>query len=264
MDSVRTLLSCYLFQDLLPAELEPLVAACEHRSLAAGQFAFRNGDAARELFVVASGQLIETMTTPDGAQLVVEMFTAGAAFGEPALFVPERQRMADVWAMEPAQVLLIARDALVDFLFSHPQAILRMLEGLASGYRGQAEVAVQLAHVEIRQRLLSKLLELADTHGVPDGDFVRIELDIPQATLAGLIGASRENVNRALVPLFAERALVRDGRRVVVDVADLRRRLATGEPLLHRRNRAELARRAQRADQPPGKHPPDDVEVTNT
>ena len=171
----------------------------------------------------------------------MEIFTAGDVFGEPALFVPERTRMADVRAMEPSRVVMIDRDVLVRFLFQHPRAMLRMLEGLASGFRTQAEATVHLAFDEIRQRLVIKLLELAETHGHPCLGGVRIEFDLSQATLAGMVGATRENVNRALAPLIANGEVRSEKKRLVVNADALRRHLSTTEPPLHRRNRGELA-----------------------
>src|SRR6476646_8869412 len=165
MDDLRTLLASYLFQDLIPAELESLTERTRHRDLAAGEYAFHTRDPAAELFIAQSGQLAEMLITADGSELVVEIFAAGDIFGEPALFVPERTRMADVRAMEPSRVLMIDRELLVQFLFQHPHAMLRMLEGLASGFRTQAESTAHLAFEAIRQRLILKLLELAGTHG---------------------------------------------------------------------------------------------------
>ncbi|MEP6753523.1 MAG: Crp/Fnr family transcriptional regulator [Candidatus Dormiibacterota bacterium] len=241
MDALRTLLASYLFQDLTPAELESLAARARHRDLNAGEYAFRNRDPAAELFIAQSGQLAETLIAADGSELVVEIFTAGDVFGEPALFVPERTRMADVRAMESSRVLMIDRELLVQFLFKHRRAMLRMLEGLASGFRTQAEATVHLAFEEIRQRLVIKLLELAETHGQPCLGGLRIEFDLSQATLAGMVGATRENVNRALAPLIATGDVRSEKKRFVVNADALRRYLATAEPPLHRRNRGELA-----------------------
>jgi CRP/FNR family transcriptional regulator len=240
MDALRTLLASYLFQDLTPAELESLAGRARHRDLAAGGYAFRTGDPAAELFVVQSGQLSETINSAEGSELVVEIFAAGDIFGEPALFVPERTRMADVRAMEPSRVLMIDRELLVPFLFQHPHAMLRMLEGLASGFRTQAESTAHLAFEAIRQRLIIKLLELAGTHGRPSPAGVRIEFELSQATLAGMVGATRENVNRALAPFMASGEVRSERRRLVVNADALRRHLATSDPPLYRRNRGEL------------------------
>ena len=245
MDVLRTLLASYLFQDLTPAELESLAERARHRDLGAGEYAFRTQDLAADLYIAQSGQLVETIISADGSELVVEIFAASDVFGEPALFVPERTRMADVRATEPSRVLMIDRELLVQFLFQHPRAMLRMLEGLASGFRTQAEATVHVAFKDIRQRLVIKLLELAETHGHPCPGGVRIEFDLSQATLAGMVGATRENVNRALAPLIAAGEVRSEKKRLVVDAHALRRYLATGELALHRRNRGELAKPGQ-------------------
>jgi signal-transduction protein with cAMP-binding, CBS, and nucleotidyltransferase domain len=57
VDAVTLLLGTYLFQDLTPAELQPLVKAIQVRSYAKGDAIFRRGDLAGELLVVAEGRV---------------------------------------------------------------------------------------------------------------------------------------------------------------------------------------------------------------
>jgi hypothetical protein len=65
-----------------------------------------------------------------------------------------------------------------------------------------------------------------------------IELSVSQATLAGLVGATRENVNRALRALTAEgRLRLTRGRFVIQDLAGLQTEADRGHTPLHGRNR---------------------------
>ena len=214
MDRVEALLGTYLFSDVTPASLDPLVARSRVRHCEQGGFAFRVGDPAEDLYVVMSGQLKESWISPDGDELVPEIFVAGAVFGEPGLFAPERNRVVDVIAMTRSELLLVPRQALVDFAMAHPPVLLRILEGLAAQVRSLNEELVAIAFRPIRERLAVKLLELASTHGRPDGEGVRVAMDLNQSSLASLIGASRENVNRALRSLAGAGAVVLDKGRI--------------------------------------------------
>jgi CRP-like cAMP-binding protein len=84
-----------------------------------------------------------------------------------------------------------------------------------------------LATQDIRGRVAARILQLAESHGerVEDGG-VRISLHLSQATLAGMAGASRENVNRALAGFLAAGDIRRErGRLVVVRPEALRHAL---------------------------------------
>jgi CRP/FNR family transcriptional regulator, cyclic AMP receptor protein len=237
-DPIRVLLSTYLFQDLNPAELQPLARTLHSREYQRGEYVFRAGDSAEFLHIVAAGQVKYFMTTAEGDEFVYEVLTPGAVFGEPGLFARERNRVVDAMAMAPSSVLFIRRDRLIDFMQHHRPAMMRMLEGLAAETRGIVEMVTDIGYAAIRVRLVRKLLKLAATHGLEREDgSAEIALTVSQTTLAGLVGATRENVNRALSILTAEGDVrVVQGRILLPDPAGLRARADRGWPPLRPRN----------------------------
>ena len=59
------------------------------------------------------------------------------------------------------------------------------------------ESLAEIALLDITGRVARKLLDLGQSHGrTPDG--IRIDVRLSQRTLAAMVSASRENVNRAL------------------------------------------------------------------
>jgi CRP/FNR family cyclic AMP-dependent transcriptional regulator len=72
-------------------------------------------------------------------------------------------------------------------------------------------------------RLARQLLLLAESRGTRLGDLMQVEQRMSQSTLAGLVGVTRENVNRALRRLTEEGVLrTEDGRLVILDERRLR------------------------------------------
>jgi CRP/FNR family cyclic AMP-dependent transcriptional regulator len=112
-----------------------------------------------------------------------------------------------------------------------------MLEGLASELRRYALLVTDVAYQKIRDRVAAKLLELALTHGGAEGESVRLQLTLSQGLLAGMVEATRENVNRALAELSDAGAVTITRGEYVVDPRRLRA-FATEYALGHRRNRA--------------------------
>lgn len=241
MDAVGTLVRTYLFQDLSPAELADLANAARMRRLMRGEHAFRASDPADELWVVVSGQIKEYVLSRDGEEYISELHGPGAVFGEPGLFVPERTRVVSEVATEETIVLSIDRNLLFEFLMQHRPAMLRLLEGLSTDSRNVFEDLVSLAHAQVRQRVITKLLQLAGTHGVEEATGLRIDLRISQSVLAGMVGATRENINRALAALFALGCVrLEHGEIIVTDVDQLRKIADLHQPPLSRRNRRSV------------------------
>ena len=238
MDSVRALLRTYLFQDLSPAEVDALANLARARRLTQGEHAFRVGDCADELWVVVSGQIKEYVLSRDGQEYVFEVYVPGAVFGEPGVFSRERTRVVNEVAMEETVLLALDRGHLFDFLMRHPPAMLRLLEGLSADVRGSVDEAVSLAYARLRGRVLTRLVQLADAQGDAAAAGVRIDLGISQSVLGAMVGATRENVNRALAPLIAAGCLrVGQAGMTIVDLDELCRLADLHDPLLHRRNR---------------------------
>lgn len=238
LDVHSVLLNTYLFEVVSPAALESLVAHAIPRRYERGEHVFRIGEAARFLHVVAEGKLKESMPTPDGDEIVFEVVRAGGVVGEPGLFAREGTRIADLVALEPSLVVNIDKAGLTEFLLRHPPAMLRMLEGLAEQVRSAAEDLGALAFRDIRERLVLKLLELAETYGETTEEGTRIDMRLSQSTLAAMIGASRENVNRALAALSASAQLeIRGGSILLTRPGELRELVGGGPLAPYRRNR---------------------------
>ncbi len=236
-DRVSLLLGTYLFGGLSPAEVDPLARSAAIRQTVRGEYIFHVGDPADELFVVASGQLKDSIVTEDGDEIVHTFLGPGMLIGEPGFFATERNRVMAVVAVEPTTLLVLGRDHLEPFLQRHPQVVTRALEGLASVARVQTQLIVKLSRGTLQERILFRLLELAETNA-PRDDGARATPKISQSTLAAMVGVSRENVNRALSALAADGAIrIESGTYVLPDLERLRAEISNGSPWLVRRNR---------------------------
>jgi CRP-like cAMP-binding protein len=236
-DRVSLLLTTYLFDDLSPAELEPLARSATLRRAARGEYLNHVGDPADELYVVASGQLKDSIVTEDGDEIVHTFFGPGMLIGEPGFFATERNRVMAVVAVEPTIVLVLGREHLEPFLQRHPRVVTRALEGLASVARTQTQLIATLSRRTLQERLLFRLVELADTNA-PRNDGAGLTPKISQSTLAAMVGVTRENVNRALGALAADGTIrIEGGSYVLPDLERLRSEISNGSPSLVRRNR---------------------------
>src|SRR5262249_61702882 len=105
----------------------------------------------------------------------------------------------------------------------HPHVRLKLLAARPAEVRAQPTLVGLGSFRPITERLIGKLLDLAGLHGSPAGGHTRINLKVSQATLAAMIGASRENVNRALAELAAQHLIdTRAGQLIILDPARLR------------------------------------------
>ncbi|GAB3257460.1 Crp/Fnr family transcriptional regulator [Nocardioides dilutus] len=228
MDHVGVLHQTPIFRDLAVADLEELAPVVLERHYARGAAVWLEGDRADVLCVVAAGQLKAHRVSPDGREVILAVYGVGAVTGEVGLFHPAGLRWLALSAMTPSRCLMIRRAPLLAFLSRHPAAMQRMLESLSIAAVRAAYSYSGMAFEDIGRRVASLLLFLAQEYGDPDGAGARIRLRLSQGDLAAHVGASRENVNRALARLTAARVVSQhDGHLHVLDLAALEA-VATG------------------------------------
>lgn len=222
MDLARVLQQTPIFRDLTRSDLEEVVPHLVERRYAAGQVVWFEGDPADALYVLAEGALKSHRLSRDGGDVILGLDAAVDVAGQVGLFHPSGKRQLNVTAMVPSRCLLLRRKLLVDFLSRHPIAMERLLEDISSVTVQAAYSFTGMAFDDIRSRVARTLLGLAEEFGEPVPGGVRIRLELSQRTLAALVAASRENVNRALAPLVAGGVISQSNAHFVVhDLAAL-------------------------------------------
>ena len=210
-DPIHTLLKAPIFEGLRLEDLEVLRPAVRLRRFNRGVYLFREGDPGSHLYMVTRGQVKIGSVGEGGGEVVFAIAGPGEIFGELSLFDPEGERSADAEALEPTECIIVGKAPLIRVLTAQPKLMLRII-GVLSMYVRRKDASIgESAFLDIPGRVASKLVELADTRGRATADGVVIEMPLSQRTLAGMVGASRENVNRAL-RRFAGLGYIRQGR----------------------------------------------------
>jgi CRP-like cAMP-binding protein len=193
-----------LFNGLDEADLRRLAGISREKALPAGEVLFDQGDESDGLYVVASGIVRIYLTADDGREATVFLSEEGEVIGEMAL-LDGLPRSAGAAALTDARLFVIPRGPFLELLDSTPklsrQIILTLCERLRSA---NAQYDQAIFH-DLRHRLLVLLQQIAVIHGRVEADMAVVELDVTQGTIAQMLGASREAVNKQL------RALVKDG-----------------------------------------------------
>ncbi len=203
MTPIDTLLQTTVFGDLARERIAALLPAVRTLTLARGQLAFAQDDIADALFVVAEGQLKQYTVGRDGDELIFTLALPGDLFGQVGVFDPSGRRSATAEAMVASEVVRIEREPMLEFFTHNPLAMRRMFEHLGALARGVGQTLLGVAHEEIRACVAQALLRLAVAHSETTGTGLRIPVRLSQSTLASIVGATRENVNRALASLLA-------------------------------------------------------------
>lgn len=179
------------FADAPSDVLDDLARHGEERPFVRGDVLFREGDPPDALYVVTAGRLAIALANPiDRRESVVALMETGDLFGELGL-LDDRPRSAMARALEPSRVLAIPYEPVVEMFRRHPTMLWNVTRLLAQRLRVMDEALADSVFLDVTGRTAKRLLELADGAD----SFV---LPVTQEELAGMVGASRERVNKAI------------------------------------------------------------------
>jgi CRP-like cAMP-binding protein len=184
-----------------PELRERLASTAYPKRLSRGQVLFVEGEPCEAFYVVRTGRLKVSVTSPHGDELVLSVYGPGASIGELAI-VDGGTRSAGAVALEDTELVCLPRDALMALLHASPEAALALAQDLAAMLRRLTTSAADLVFLDLPRRL-AKLLVTGDVDGMA------------QAQVAARLGVGRQSLNKAL-SRFADRGWVEVQRAAVV------------------------------------------------
>ncbi len=179
-----------LLADLSPEELATVAGEATLRRLERAAVLFDEGAEPGELYVVVSGRVAVASRAAGGRESVRALMEPGDLFGELALFGGFR-RFGTARALEASEVVVIPYGPLRSIYERRPALLWRVVGLLAGRLRAMDETLADTVFLDVTGRTAKRLLEVA---GLAE-EFV---LPVTQEELAGMVGASRERVNKAI------------------------------------------------------------------
>ena len=179
-----------LFGALPPELLGQLRDRTTMERLRRGDVIFEKGDPATSLYIVFSGRVAISARAGDGRESVISVLGPGALFGEMSLF-DGGVRSAQARALTTAHLISIAFEDVKQVLVHRPDVLWAVVRILARRLRETDEALADAMFLDVTGRTAKRLLALAD------GDD-HFRMPLTQEELAGMVGASRERVNKAI------------------------------------------------------------------
>jgi len=192
---------CEAFSGSVRGRLCQQLAQLPPRRLEAGQHLYRMGNPARSLFLVRSGVIKTSITSPEGQELTLRLAKPGDLVGELCLCGGGRKEEAV--ALEPSAVVESSIESLLVRLRHEPETALEFAVAICHRLDAAYEQIESLSWDTVLYRLVRALLRLAAEVGEPCEDGSRLAHYITQGELARLVGARREVVSGLLNRLRA-------------------------------------------------------------
>lgn len=203
------------FSKLSSALRSDILSRATVRRLGDGALLSCRGEPAEEWVGVAKGAVRVSSVSLSGKQVSLTYVEPGTWFGDISLF-DGLPRTHDAAAHGDTSLLVVRKPDFKELLQRHTELYEALLRLNCRRLRLMFDVVEDLNTRPLAARLAKQILLLARSYGVPQGEEIRIGLQLAQEDLAQLLGASRQRVNQELKGFERDGAVRVEPTRLVV------------------------------------------------
>lgn len=207
------------FADAPASMLADVAASGKIRNLVRGDVLFAAGDDPDSIYVVLTGRIaIALGNRPfDHRESVIALMDEGDLFGEMGM-LDKSTRSAGARALETSTVLEIPYTSVLDQLNASTSLMWNVVRMLSRRLRAMDQALADSVFLDVTGRTAKRLVDLS-------GGKDEFMLPVTQEELAGMVGASRERVNKAIASFIKLRWLEQHDRSYrILDRAKLEQR----------------------------------------
>ncbi|HEY6364383.1 MAG TPA: Crp/Fnr family transcriptional regulator [Candidatus Binatia bacterium] len=203
--------------------LEKLASSLAIKTYGKNEIVFDQDEEARFIYLLLSGIVRVSYISSHERQTTVSLLPAGAFFGIDSLN-PQGHHAFRCEAFDESTIGSVKPQAFVEiFLGTSYDHFLAWYNATIHPGRNAYVHCIKGIGLDLRRRLALELLYLADRFGTTDPRGVSIALNISHEVLAGIVGASRQQVTEYLNNFDREKIIFREGRRIIVNIERLRK-----------------------------------------
>jgi len=206
---VETLRSMAYFSGIEAPELESIKDLFREIHFEKGEHFLSEGEISDYLYFVVSGLVKVYKTSVSGREQVLHIAPPGDSLNDVSLY-DGGPTAAGMVALTPIVLYKIRKQDIIRVLKSRPKIMLNVIRSLAQRIRRDSNLLEDLSSSQVLHRLAKLFL------GQFGGEEFTVGLDLTQKEMAGLVGSSREMVNRSLRVLEEMGGIRLSRRRVIV------------------------------------------------
>lgn len=201
----HVLLQMPLFQGITEEALLRFILSHQHtlKSYKPGDFIALQGDIYRSLYILCYGTVRTQMVSAEGKQLTIETLRAPKLLAPAFIFASENRFPVNIETLEAAEVLILNKDAFLEFMHQHPIVMQNFLKLISDRSLFLSKKLNEFA----LQSLKSRLLNYIKMHGTLTS----------QQEVAHILAVARPSLARALSELTNEGCIWIEGKEMRID-----------------------------------------------
>lgn len=198
------------------ADRAQLLELCRSQEVAKGDLIFRAGSPGKNVYFLQDGQVKIYHLSPSGKEVLLWFCFPGDLFGLTELY-DGRPREVYAQACAHSHVLSIGVDAFQQFIVTHPQAALLVVQVLSCRLRGLSDLVQAMVTSDVAERVIHLITRLHGRTAQGARAAVCADIRITHQEIANMVGATRQSVTSALSMLKRLGVVTFDNGRICID-----------------------------------------------
>ena len=213
--------SCSILNALTAEEHEQLASHGFMAYADRGEVIWLAGSPSHTVCIVGSGFIKMTRSTPQGAEVAIELLGPGQCFGL-LVAIEGREYPLTAVAVTKTWYLKIPTRSVMEIYASNINLKDHILRTLGPRLRKAHDMMARMSMGRMEQRLAAVLLILMDSYGQPQKVGIRIEVPLTRQDLAEMAGTTVETAIRVMSKMQKEGVVKTDKQMItVLDAASL-------------------------------------------
>lgn len=183
-----------LFATLSEQELAQLAASTQVRRVSKYQFVFMPDETADYLCILTKGRVKIGTFAYDGREVIKEIITEGAVFGELALAGEAKRADFAQVLQDDAEMLVVSIQDMQRLMRQNQTLMFAFMHHMAQRLQRVEERLAKLVLKDARSRIVEFLVETAGREGRRVGYETLVKHHLTQQDIANLTGTSRQTV----------------------------------------------------------------------
>lgn len=205
----------WIFQSLVPEEVQALSHDALRRKLAKDEALFLQGDPADEMFLIKGGLVKLNKVLEDGTEITLDIRKAGDFVGE-NMFSEEGSYPVSAYCLENTLTCGFSRQQFEKLILENPNIGLQIIKNLSERIAWLTSRVGSLAVTNIEDRLFRVLSSVAREHGAPSPQGLAIQFPLTHEDLSFLTGAHRVSITRAMKALREAGKIIHEGKILIL------------------------------------------------
>ena len=219
MKKISCMKDLSIFSTLDVVERERVGALAGRKVYYKNEFVFREGEVTSTIYLIKSGRVRLFKISEGGKEITLDILKEDDIFGENT-FLEDSKHTMNAQAIEDTFICSCDKEHFT-LLLQNPRTSLKIIQLLGKKLNDYTDQVANIAFRDVKGRISSTLLRLADEYGTPSPEGVTLNIELTHQDLANLVNASRVMVTNVLINLRQEGAIATKGQKISLLNKDL-------------------------------------------